>query len=314
MPIDSITIKTLGLDRTIAATVNGRQNGVKNDPAWDAHYHPCTEAYPLQSTGESTGESFLEGTVTKYADWSESKIYPNTTRDIWIYRPAQISTSPRVIFFNDGAWYLSRQGPVRATHVLDTLLQQQEIEPTVAIFTMPATPNHDVRPPIESYDRRASQRSLEYDLLSPDYGEFLFDELMPFAEKELNLKFSTDPTHRTTCGISSGGIGAFTAAWHHPDQCQRVLSHCGSFTDIWGGHNYPSIIRQNAQKPIRVFLQSGSNDANTPFGNWALANQAMDSAFQWAGYDYKFEFGTGGHNLDHGGAIFADSLRWLWRD
>jgi hypothetical protein len=40
----------------------------------------------------------------------------------------------------------------------------------------------------------------------------------------------------------------------------------------------------------------------------------MASALAWSGYDYRFEFGTGGHNLDHGGAIFADSLRWLWRD
>ena len=27
----------------------------------------------------------------------------------------------------------------------------------------------------------------------------------------------------------------------------------------------------------------------------------------------RFEFGTGGHSLRHGGALFADSLRWLWR-
>ena len=116
------------------------------------------------------------------------------------------------------------------------------------------------------------------------------------------------------CGVSSGGIGAFMAAWHFPDQCRRVLSHCGSYTDIWGGHNCPSLLRTNPRKPLRVFLQSGANDVNSPFGDWALANQTMASALAWAGYDYRFEFGTGGHNLHHGGALFADSLRWLWRD
>ena len=60
-------------------------------------------------------------------------------------------------------------------------------------------------------------------------------------------------------------------------------------------------------------MQSGENDVNSPFGNWPLANQAMASAFDWAGYDYRFEFGTGGHNLSPGGALFEDSLRWLWR-
>jgi enterochelin esterase family protein len=60
--------------------------------------------------------------------------------------------------------------------------------------------------------------------------------------------------------VSSGGIAAFTAAWHHPDQCRRVLSHCGSFTDIWGGHNYPSVLRRTPRKPLRVLLQSGAHD------------------------------------------------------
>ena len=40
----------------------------------------------------------------------------------------------------------------------------------------------------------------------------------------------------------------------------------------------------------------------------------MDSALMYARYDYRFEQGTGGHDLRHGGAIFPDTLRWLWRD
>ena len=37
----------------------------------------------------------------------------------------------------------------------------------------------------------------------------------------------------------------------------------------------------------------------------------MAAALSFAGYDLRFEFGTGGHNLRHGGALFADALRWL---
>ena len=29
---------------------------------------------------------------------------------------------------------------------------------------------------------------------------------------------------------------------------------------------------------------------------------------------YRFELGTGGHDLAHGGEVFPDTLRWLWRD
>ena len=49
-------------------------------------------------------------------------------------------------------------------------------------------------------------------------------------------------------------------------------------------------------------------------GSWPQANQAVAASLEFAGYDYKFVFGEGGHNLRHGGAVFADALRWLWRD
>ena len=63
-----------------------------------------------------------------------------------------------------------------------------------------------------------------------------------------------------------------------------------------------------------MFLQDGENDINLMEGNWTLANLRMDSALMFARYDYRFEMGTGGHDLKHGGAIFPETLRWLWRD
>ena len=60
--------------------------------------------------------------------------------------------------------------------------------------------------------------------------------------------------------MSSGGICAFTVAWERPDLFRKGLSHIGSFTNIRGGHAYPSLVRKTERKPIRVFLQDGSND------------------------------------------------------
>jgi enterochelin esterase family protein len=40
----------------------------------------------------------------------------------------------------------------------------------------------------------------------------------------------------------------------------------------------------------------------------------MTAALQFAGYDVRFEFGTGGHNLRHAGALFTESLQWLFTD
>ena len=112
---------------------------------------------------------------------------------------------------------------------------------------------------------------------------------------------------------SADAVWLFNAAWHRPDLFARVISHCGSFTAIRGGHNYPVLVRRTPRKPIRIFLQSDANDADIVIGSWPLANQTMAAALDFAGYDYRFEFGAGGHSLRHGGALFADTLRWLWR-
>ena len=93
-----------------------------------------------------------------------------------------------------------------------------------------------------------------------------------------------------------------------------VLSHVGSFTNIRGGDVYPGLIRKSEKKPIRVFLQDGSNDLDNANGNWPLANQTLAKSLAYAGYDYKFVFGEGFHSNKHGRAILPDSLRWLWRD
>ena len=41
--------------------------------------------------------------------------------------------------------------------------------------------------------------------------------------------------------------------------------------------------------------------------------RGLVDALQFAGYDYKTVWGDGGHNGKHGGAIFPEAMRWLWR-
>jgi enterochelin esterase family protein len=162
------------------------------------------------------------------------------------------------------------------------------------------------------------------------------DELLPEVEKK--VKLTHDPDGRAICGMSSGGIAAFTAAWERPDTFHKVLTHIGSFTSIAyrpaadgkpmqpGGELYPTLIRKSPIKPLRVFLQDGESDLDNDHGNWFLANQQMLSALNYANtkadkdkspgprYDVNHVWGHGTHNANHGGAILPDSLRWLWRD
>lgn len=309
--LDVETYIALGLDHPAPESVNGRSNAdilpALNHPG-DASYHPCPEAFP--------GPEIPSGEVIRHAGSEGARVYPGTTRDLFVYVPARLDrTRPaNLIVFNDGVGYLSRRGSVRAGLVLDTLHAKQAIEPTVGVFVNPGRPIGSEPSRTPAYDAASMQRSLEYDSLTPDYGCFLLEDVLPFVESMHGLAISADPTRRTVCGMSSGAICAFTVAWHYPGHFVRVMSHCGSYTNIRGGHVYPYLVRSTPRKPIRIFLQSGANDATTLFGDWPLANQTMARAFDYAGYDYRFEFGTGGHTLRQGGALFADSLRWLWRD
>jgi enterochelin esterase family protein len=139
-------------------------------------------------------------------------------------------------------------------------------------------------------------------------------EILPEVRKRYNI--TDDPEGHAICGISSGGICAWTVAWESPDQFRKVVSHVGSFTNIRGGNKYPDIIRSVDPKPIRVFLQDGASDnrSRRQGWNWVIGNFNMAAALEEKDYDYKYVFGEGAHNGNHGGTILPDTLRWLWRD
>jgi enterochelin esterase-like enzyme len=248
------------------------------------------------------------GEVTRHT--FDSQIMAGTTRDYWLYVPAQYdATKPAALMvFQDGSAYVEPEGEFRVPVVFDNLIHQRAMPVTVGLFVNPghkskALPNN----PFHS-----DNRSYEYDSLSEKYARFLLDELIP--EVGQRYAITDDAKRRAIAGISSGAICAFTAAWHHPEAFHKVLSHCGSFVDIRGGHAYPFWIRQWPKRDIKIFLQSGANDLETQFGHWWLANQEMAAALKWRGYDHQFVGGTGGHDGKHGGSILPDSLRWLWSD
>jgi len=254
-------------------------------------------------------EGVPQGSVTKH-EW-KSHIFEGTVRDYYVYVPKQYdATKPAAaMVFQDGHTYVKETGDFRVPIVFDNLIAKGEMPVTIGIFI---NPGHKAeKPPDDPW--KSNNRSFEYDTLSDQYARFLLDEILPEVGKE--YKLTDRAAGRAICGISSGGICAFTVAWQRPDAFSKVLSHVGSFTNIRGGHVYPALIRKTLPpKPIRVFLQDGSKDLDNQFGNWPLANQEMAAALKFAKYDYRFEFGTEGHNGKQGGAILPDSLRWLWRD
>ncbi len=251
------------------------------------------------------------GVVTKH-EW-RSKVFEGTVRDYYIYVPAQYDKrlAAHVMVFQDGHAYVKLDGQVRVPTVFDNLIHKKEMPVTIGVFVNPGhlVLNGEGKRPKSPW--KSSNRSVEYDTLSSDYATFLIDEILPEVGKSYTL--TTNASERAICGMSSGGICAFTVAWERPDAFQKVISHIGSFTNIRGGDRYPGIIRKAELRPIRVFLQDGSNDLNNQHGNWWLGNQQMMSALEFREYDVRFVKGEGGHSGKHGGAIFPDTLRWIWR-
>lgn len=243
----------------------------------------------------------------------ESKVFAGTIREWSVYVPAQYDgTKPAALMvFQDGHDYVGLKGNWRVPTVFDNLIHKGEMPVTIGVFINPghAAAKGDE---FKSVKWKASNRSLEYDSLGDRYARMLIEEVIPELQKQ--WKISDDPEMRAICGASSGGICSFTVAWERPDQFRKVLSTIGSFVNLRGGDIYPSLIRKTERQPIRVFLEDASGDLDNPFGNWPLANQEMHRALTYMGYDVRFDYAEGyAHNSNHGGSIFPDALRWLWR-
>lgn len=249
-----------------------------------------------------------KGGVTKYV-W-KSKVFLNTIREYYVYVPAQYNPQnpAALMVFQDGHAYVKEDGDFRVPVVFDNLIHQKAMPVTIGLFINPGQHGEELlKEPF-----RADNRAAEYDTLTDQYARLLIEELIPEISK--SYKLADSPQMRAICGLSSGGICAFTAAWQRPDYFHKVLSHIGSFTNIKGGYVYPSLIRKAPKRNIKVFLQDGNNDLDNQHGNWWLANLQMEAALKYSKYDYKFIGGTGGHTGKHGGSILPESLRWLWAD
>jgi len=241
--------------------------------------------------------------------FDNSKIFPGTWREYWIYIPAQYrSDRPACV-------YVSQDGvPAKAATIFDNLIASGEMPVTIGVFVSPGR----IRLSDAGMGQDRFNRSFEYDGLGDSYVRFLLEEIFPDVEKQKAtdgrpIKLSKSGNDRAIGGYSSGAICAFTAAWERTGEFSRVFSAIGTYVGLRGGERYPTLIRKYEPKPIRIYLQDGANDLNIYGGDWWKANEMMERALTFSGYEVKHSWGEGSHNGKHGTAIFPDALRWLWK-
>jgi enterochelin esterase family protein len=269
---------------------------IETKPKWEPHPDAIAR------------EDVPRGKVEKMDAW-ESSIFPNTTRDWWVYVPAQYDGSEpaALMVFQDGERMQNINGRWRVPTVFDNLIARGDMPPTIAVFL---NPGHEKSQPLK--DGRFSNRSYEYDSLGDRYAKFLLEEILPEVRKRYRI--SEDPNLRAIGGSSSGAICAFTVAWERTESFRKVYSTVGSFTNLRGGNVYPSWVRKTEPKPIRVAMSDTSGDIDNPFGSWPWSNQLMASSLKYMGYDVRFDWTEGyAHNDEYGSSLFPDAMKWLWR-
>ncbi len=315
-----VLITALGASLRAAETAPARKAG---------EYQHGPDSKPQEGVPRGRLEGPLEFRSTALA---------GTVRQYWIWVPAQYDAAKPacLLVFQDGqrATNPAPNASLRVPQVMENLIHKKEMPVTIGLFI---TPGHRA----ENYPTTLGQgnpnnRAQEYDSLSDAYARFLVDEMIPELKKKYAI--TDDPEGRVIGGTSSGAICAFTVAWQRPDQFRKVISMIGSYTSIGyrpardgqpavsGGEIYPTLIRKNPIKPMRIFYQDGSGDLSNEHGNWFLANQQMLSAMEYANataarrspdgprYDLNHVWGDGAHSDLHGGTLLPEILRWMWRD
>lgn len=261
-------------------------------------------AQPATQTDIPTGK------LTKLT-FDQSEIFPGTTRDVWLYVPAQYTgDKPACIAaFCDGSAYIKPDRKNYVPAIFDKLIAAKEMPITIGVFANPG-----VIPAPRDNALPRYNRSYEYDGLGDDYARFLNDELFPFLAEKHDLKISKNPNHRMVAGASSGGICAFNCAWSRPDLFRRVWCTVGTFVGLRGGDELHSLVRKTEAKPLRIFLHDGDRDLNIYAGDWWMANQQMQRALEWMGYEHKFIWDEVGHGREGEMKYLTEAMRYLWKD
>lgn len=244
----------------------------------------------------------------------QSKIYPGMSANYWVYvnAGADEKGAPLMVW-QDGETIAGNVDllRLRLQIVSDNLVAKKLIPPMVHVLISPGSGG-------EAAGTR--MRSIQYDTVSPRYGKYLLEEILPEVEKTYKLR--PDAYSRAIAGASSGAICAMNVAWEFPGQFSRVLSHIGSYTALqWhpdknmeGGYVVSHRVRREPRKNIRVWLSDGSDDIENQAGSWPLNNIQLANALKMKGYDFHFRFGEGTHAIAQGALDLPESLTWLWRD
>ena len=247
-----------------------------------------------------------KGAVTKHS-WSGSKIFPGTVRDYWIYVPAQYNAqkAAAVMVFQDGAGFVNENGAWKTPAVFDQLIAEKAMPVTIGVFIDPG-----VMPARGAIRKRATTVQLRVRRHERRYARFLIDEILPEVAK------TTTSRRIRTIAPSPGPVRAASPrSWRRgtgPMRSGESSASSAATSTCAAANQFPSLIRKMEPKPLRVFLQDGSNDQKStpvtggrPIRTWPWRSNTPATTARSSPAPKATTASTVRH--------FADALKWLWR-
>lgn len=255
---------------------------------------PTNPRFFVYETGDTA--SVLELSDAPDASWSRPKpgvrrgtVHESTVptdvlggeRDVWIYRPAGYDTAHQpypILILTDGRTHLSQ---LAVNHTLDNLIAAGRIPPLLAV---------GITSPQRSRDLTCNSR----------FGAFIADELLPWIEAR--AKAAARPESIAIGGYSLGGLAAACAVLEHPDKIGMVLSQSGSFRRSGpradGPEGVARLIAENERKPVRFYLEVGTEEIGPLFGgdpSTLTATRHLRDVLIAKGYDVTYVEHSSGH-------------------
>jgi enterochelin esterase family protein len=223
-------------------------------------------------------------------------------RSFGLYLPADYDPKGRpykLLVMLDGQNY--GNGPnitVPATTILDNLLADGKIPPTVAVL-------------VNNLDDESRSGDLR---CSVPFAQFLAKELVPWVRA--HYRVSAEANCTIICGSSFGGLCAAFCGLHHADVFGNVLSQSGSFyyTPDEAANPEPYLtqsgwmIQQYAEArklPLRFYLQVGLLESGS---GMVATNRHLRDVLRLKGYPVTYSEIDGGHDALAWRGSLADGL------
>jgi len=222
----------------------------------------------------------------------------NNTRNIYVYTPAgydKTNIKYPVIYLFDSFIYLNR---IEVPNILDNLIHENKIEPTIAIFIDNPT-----------------RTSRDYELpMNPLFKNFIVKELLPQIKEKYRI---TDLPDKTIIGgMSYGGLAATYIAFDCDSIFGKVLSQSGSFwRDTIGDLKYAHMNRTDFM--INRFIKEEKRDLKL-YLDWGLqedmvlgANRKFARVLNNLEYEFKYTEFNGWHDWSNSRKTFPNGLLYL---